>query len=200
MLRDQVEGQRGSGGAQHRNRVEARDPVGVMKALEKSGEKPQREQFEERANDAGMHKAVGIGCQRAPWMNEDGSKTSEPATVPSRRTTRKLAINSTKYAARLMRISRRVAPLKSGKANGLEPNLGIAVNRVNARAGQCHGSSGRLWCTAAKCEGATAVCTLGRDAANSRRREMHRLMGKSRRDFSGKENGGCRLHLFGLLT
>jgi hypothetical protein len=40
----------------------------------------------------------------------------------------------------LMRISLRVAPLKSGKANGLEPNLGIVVNRVNAQARRCHGA------------------------------------------------------------
>jgi hypothetical protein len=31
-----------------------------------------------------------------------------------------------------------VAPLKSGKANGLAPILGIVVNRVNRVAGGCH--------------------------------------------------------------
>ena len=58
--RDQIEHQRGRGRAQHRNRIEARDPVRVMKGLEKSGEKPQRQQLEERAERCPrMHKAVG---------------------------------------------------------------------------------------------------------------------------------------------
>jgi hypothetical protein len=53
-----------------------------------------------------------------------------------------LAIKSRKYAARLTRINLRVAPRKAGKANGLEPILGIA-NRVNAGAGRCHDACGR---------------------------------------------------------
>jgi hypothetical protein len=72
-------------------------------------------------------------------MNEEGSKTSELAIARAEEDAR-VASNSTKYAARLMRISLRVAPLKSGKANGLEPNLGIVVNRVNAQARRCQGA------------------------------------------------------------
>jgi hypothetical protein len=74
-------------------------------------------------------------------MNDLGSKTSEPAILPAVDDAR-VASNRTKYAARLMRINRRVAPLKSGKASGLEPNLGIVINRVNAQARRCHGEWG----------------------------------------------------------
>jgi len=35
----------------------------------------------------------------------------------------------------LMRINRRVAPRKSGKASILEPNRAIVINRVNVHAG-----------------------------------------------------------------
>jgi hypothetical protein len=72
-------------------------------------------------------------------MNENGSKTSEPAIARADEEA-KVANNKIKYAARLMRIRRRVAPLKSGKASGLEPNLGIVINRVNAQARRCHGA------------------------------------------------------------
>src|SRR5580658_10368518 len=80
-----------------------------------------------------------MGCHRAPCMNEEGSKTSRPA-IRTAEEDAMVASNSAKYVARLMRMSRRVAPLKSGKVSGLEPNLGIVVNRVNAQARRCHGA------------------------------------------------------------
>ena len=43
-----IESQRRRGRSQHRNRVEARHPVGIVKALEEASEKPQREQLEQR--------------------------------------------------------------------------------------------------------------------------------------------------------
>jgi hypothetical protein len=75
-------------------------------------------------------------------MNENGSSTSDPAILAAKGDA-KFASKRAKYVARLMRIRRRVAPLKSGKANGLEPNLAIVVNRVNAQALRCHGARGR---------------------------------------------------------
>src|SRR5208337_2634318 len=58
---DYVEDERSRSRSQHRNRVEVRDPVGVVIALEKAGQKPQREQLEERADQPGMHEAVSDG-------------------------------------------------------------------------------------------------------------------------------------------
>ena len=46
--------------------------------------------------------------------------------------------SNAKKAKRLMRTSRRVVPRKSGKENGLLPDLGIVENRVNGGAGRCH--------------------------------------------------------------
>ena len=60
-VRDQIEHQRGRGCSQNGNRVEARNPVGIVKRLEEPGEKPQGEQLEKRANNSDVHKAVGEG-------------------------------------------------------------------------------------------------------------------------------------------
>ncbi len=51
---DRIESQRRGGCAEHRNRVETHDPVGVVKALEKSGEEPERKKLKQRAKDAQM--------------------------------------------------------------------------------------------------------------------------------------------------
>ena len=79
-----------------------------------------------------------IGCHRAPCRKADGLKTREPASCAAAEEKANPPITSAKYAARLTRIRRRVAPLKSGKASMLEPNLAIANNRVNAPVGRCH--------------------------------------------------------------
>src|SRR5262249_50690350 len=53
----------------------------------------------------------------------------------------KLISISPKKDARLITTSQRVAPLKSGKAIDVEPDLSIVIFRLNANASRCHGAA-----------------------------------------------------------
>lgn len=57
----------------------------------------------------------------------------------------------------MIRINRRVAPLKSGKANGVDPNLGIAINRLNSEAVRCHEMAAKL---VRNCGQAAMACSV----------------------------------------
>src|SRR5208283_6108855 len=72
--RRRVEGNGRCCGSQNRDRVEPEHPVGIVKALEKSCEKPKREQLEKRGPDTDVDQAVG---QRPPDRSVNKSRRIE---------------------------------------------------------------------------------------------------------------------------